>query len=124
MPDFDLPAGCSMRITASMESTAIERRRWSVAIIAADSQLKASYGARIIGGQTQKIDTPAIAVDCVCRVLSSFESGGDWLADVAKVSLDVDELTMTFSRPLAEAAPEAGGECTLTFLLNHVVALA
>jgi hypothetical protein len=128
MPEFNLPAGCTMRITARMDTTAIDRRRWSVAIFAAgaaDSDLKASYGARIIGGQIQKIDTPAIAADCICRVLSSSENGGDWLDDVAKVSTDADEdLTMTFVRPTAEDASEAGGECVLTFRFNPAVALA
>jgi hypothetical protein len=128
MPDFNLPAGCTMRITASMEAVSIDRRRWSVAIFSAaggaDSDLKASYGARIIGGQTQKIDTPAIGDDCICRVLSSSETGGDWLDDVAKVSTEADELTMTFTRPSADEAPAAGGECILTFRLNPAVALA
>ena len=128
MPDFNLPAGCSMRITASMDTAAIDRRRWSVAIFSAaggaDSDLKASYGARSLGGQTQKIDTPAIGDDCVCRVLSSSQIGDDWLADVAKVSTDADELTMTFARPSAEDAPDSGGECVLTFRFNPAIALA
>jgi hypothetical protein len=128
MPDFNLPAGCTMRITASMETASIDRHRWSVAIYsaagAADADAKASYGARIIGGQTQKIDTPAIAGDCVCRVLSSSESGGEWLADAAKVSTEADELTMTFTRPTADDAPALGGECVLTFRFNPAVALA
>jgi len=128
MPDFNLPAGCTMRITASMEAAAIDRRRWSVSIFAAaggaESDLKASYGARIIGGQTQKIDTPAIGVDCICRVQSSAQSGGDWLDDVAKLSTEADELTMTFTRPTADETPAAGGECVLTFRLNPAVALA
>ncbi len=123
MPDFDLPAGCSMRITASMETSAMDRHRWSVAIFAndgaADADPKASYGARIIGGQTQKIDTPVIKGDCVCRVASSFESGGDWLADIGKVSADgPGELTITFARPQADDEPDASGACVLTFLLN------
>jgi hypothetical protein len=129
MPDFNLPAGCTMRITASMEAASIDRRRWSVAISSAsggsDSELKASYGARIIGGQIQKIDTPAIAADCVCSVTSSSQSGDDWLADDAKVSTDAsDELTMTFTRPSAEDAADAGDECILTFRFNPAVALA
>jgi hypothetical protein len=128
MPDFNLPAGCTMHITASMDTTAIDRRRWSVAIFAAgggaDSDLKASYGARIIGGQTQKIDTPVIGADCICRVLSSSQIGDDWLDDVAKMSTEADELTMTFTRPSPDEAPAAGGECVLTFRLNPVAALA
>jgi hypothetical protein len=126
MPDFNLPAGCTMRITASMETAAIDRHRWSVAILSAgsggDGDPRARYGARIIGGQVQKIDTPAIDHDCICRVLSSSETGGDWLDDVAKVSTDEpDEVTMTFARPQPEDAPDPGGECVLTFRLNPAV---
>jgi len=128
MPDFNLPAGCTMRITASMEAASIDRRRWSVAIFSAadvgETDLKASYGARIVGGQTQKIDTPAIGADCICRVLSSSESGGGWLDDVAKTSTEADELTMSFTRPSADETPAAGGECVLTFRLNPAVAHA
>jgi hypothetical protein len=128
MPDFNLPAGCSMRITASMETTAVDRRRWSVAIYAVggpqDADPRSRYGARIVGGQTQKLDTPPIAVDCVCQVQSSSETGGDWLDDVAKVSTEADELTMTFTRPPEGGEPGAGGECVLTFRFNPAVALA
>jgi hypothetical protein len=128
MPDFNLPAGCTMRITASMDANAIDRRRWSVAILAsdgpADADPKARYGARIVGGQIQKIDTPAIGADCICRVLSSSQIGEEWLADVAKVSTDFDELTMTFARSPAEDASDTADECVLTFRLNPAVALA
>ena len=128
MPDFKLPAGCCMRITASMDTTAIDRRRWSVAIFAVDggpdADPKSRYGARIIGGQTQKLDTPPIAADCVCRVISCSESGDDWLEDVAKVSSEADELTMSFTRPAAGDTPDAGGECVLTFRFSPAVAHA
>jgi hypothetical protein len=128
MPDFNLPAGCTLRITASMDAAAIGRRRWSVAIFAvdgpADADPKARYGARIIGGQIQKIDTPAIGADCVCRVVSSSEVGEAWLEDVAKVGAEADELTMTFARPSAEDTPEVGNDCVLTFRFNPAVALA
>ena len=129
MPDFALPAGCTMRITASMETAALDRHRWSVAIFAVgagdDADAKARYGARIIGGQVQKIDTPAIEGDCICQVLSSSESGGDWLDDVVKVSTDADDaLTLTFSRPSNDDEPVVGGECTLVFRVNAAVAHA
>jgi len=129
MPDFNLPAGCTMRITASMEAASMDRRRWSVAIMAtggpADADPRARYGARIIGGQIQKIDTPAIDADCVCRVLSSSQTGGDWLDDIAKVTTDAeDDLTMTFARPRADDEADTSGDCVLTFRLNTAAAHA
>jgi len=129
MPDFNLPAGCTMRITAAMETASIDRHRWSVTILSAgadaDADPRARYGARIAGGQVQKIDTPAIDHDCICRVLSSSETSGEWLADVAKVSSDEPgEVTMTFGRPQPDDAPDAGGDCVLIFRLNPVLAHA
>jgi len=129
MPDFNLPAGCTLHIVASMETASADARRWTVAIFPAgagdDDEPKARYGARIVGGQVQKIDTPAIDADCICRVLSSSQTDGDWQADVAKVShLEDDELTMTFARPRVDDAPEAGGDCVMTFNFNRALAHA
>ena len=129
MPDFNLPAGCTMHITASMETASANARRWSVAIFPAaagdDDDAKARYGARIVGGQIQKIDTPAINADCICRVVSSSQTDGDWLEDLAKVSpVEDDELTMTFARPQVEDAPDAGGDCVMTFRFNPALAHA
>ncbi len=129
MPDFTLPAGCRMRITASMEKRANDRHRWSVALFAvgggADADPRANYGARIVGGQTQKLDTPAIQTDCVCHVVSAHETDGGWEADMAEITLDTpDDVTMIFRRPIPEGGSNSVEECVIAFQFSPALRAA
>ncbi len=124
MPDFNLPAGCRMRFSASMEKEAGARHRWSVILVLPDdaegAHPRAQYGARITSGETQRLDAAAITVDSVCRVESMVELDGGWQADVAKVTLATSsDVTMVFSRSGAADTPE---KCVLAFELIPLAA--
>ncbi len=119
MRTFALPAGCKMRITASMEKTPLVRHRWSVALFAAGGLVGsadpcASYGSRIGGGETQRIDAAAVKTDCICEVASTHEAGDGWEADLEHVTIDApDALAIRFHAPANDA--RAAEDCLLTF---------
>jgi hypothetical protein len=124
MRTFNLPAGCQMQITASMESKTPLRHRWSVALFAVGdatetAETRANYGARIGGGQTQRINAGPVDVDCICHVASTHESEGGWEADLDQVTLDVaDDFTVRFHRSSSEASEAPSDDCTLSFAFS------
>jgi hypothetical protein len=109
-----------MRITASMEAPSQDRHRWSVMLFASEaprtSDPRASYGSRIGGGETQRIDAAAVKTDCLCQVSSDHETSEGWEADTGEVTLDSpDDLAICFRRP-GEAPPsDRTGGCVLAF---------
>jgi hypothetical protein len=121
MRTFNLPAGCQMRITASMEPKTFLQHRWSVALFAVGDAAgtadpRANYGSRIGGGQTQRINAAPVDVDCICQVASTHETDGDWEADLDQVTLDEpDDFTVRFHRSASEASATPSEDCTLTF---------
>jgi hypothetical protein len=90
MYEFALPAGCRLKITASMESSSIIRRRWTVAIFAAvdPHEPRAHYGSRIGPGETRRIDAAPLKTASVCQVASQHEVGGEWKGDTDEVVAD------------------------------------
>jgi hypothetical protein len=124
MPDFNLPSGCRMRFSASMEKEAVARHRWSVALSHSDdapgSDPRAQYGALIKSGETQRLDPPAIAADCICRVAAMVEADGGWSADLGEVIVATpNDVTMVFSRPGESGTLE---KCVLAFELIPLAA--
>lgn len=120
MSTFTLPAGCRMYITASMDRDAGALHRWTVTLLeagaGADSEPRASYGSRIAGGESQRIDAPAVNADCVCEVLSTHKAGEGWEPDVGSVSLRTpDDLSIRFQRPIRAGAAETASDCILSF---------
>ncbi len=129
MSTFTLPAGCRMYITATMEADAGgPQHRWSITLLdaaaGADSDPRAAYGARIGQGQSQKIDTPAIAADCICEVLSDHQTSDGWAPDLGEVTTRTSgDLAIRFRRPAADTSfgvePEA---CVLAFRFHPPLA--
>lgn len=120
MMTFTLPAGCRMRITASMASKADGRHRWTLDLFEngapPDTEPRARYGSRIKRGETQRIDAAPVKVDCLCRLLSSHETSEGWEADIPKVTLDTpNDLSISFGRPAAAEAYDTDQDCVLAF---------
>jgi hypothetical protein len=126
MTTFTLPAGCRMRITASMEPTPADRHRWSMALYPAesgpDAEPRANYGSRIGRGETHRIDAAACVSDSRCEIRSTHETDQGWAPDVAEVTLDTpDDLSISFHRPASgEAADDLQG-CVLAIQFSPAV---
>ena len=123
MPDFNLPAGCRMRFTASMEKHAHERHRWSVTLHTSGdgpgADPRAQYGSQIARGETQRIDAPAIASDCICRVEAMTETESGWQADIASVTVaTTSDVTMEFCHPGHVGASDGAEKFVLAFELS------
>lgn len=116
MTTFTLPAGCRMRITASMEAKPADRHRWSMAVYPAEggpmAESRANYGSRVARGETHRIDAAACPTDSRCEIVSTHETEAGWAPDIAEVTLDTpDDLSISFHRPVAaDADGEAGAE--------------
>jgi hypothetical protein len=85
MHSLDMPAGSTMRLTATARSEAAAHR-WEVRVFAADARAQAPrlvYGSRIgDGDRQQRIDIPAQDMDCRLEVRARHPTtGGDWGAD-------------------------------------------
>lgn len=121
MQSFNLPAGCQMRIIATMEPKTLSTHRWSVALFAvADGPGKAdpraNYGSRISAGETQRINAGPVDVDCVCEVASSYRLDERWEADQHQVTLDAaHDYVVRFHPPQAKEGARPSEDCTLSF---------
>ena len=121
MRSFNLPAGCQMRISATMEPKTLSRHRWSVALfavgdVAGKADPRANYGSRIAGGETQRINAGPVDVDCICEVTSSHQLDERWEADQDQVTLDAaDDFVVRFHRSTSEAGASPSEDCTLSF---------
>jgi hypothetical protein len=111
-----------MRITASMEAAAQARHRWHVAVFSAaepsaSATPRASYGARIGAGETQRIHAASLETDSVCHVSATLETTFGSEPDVGEVTLDgPDDLKIRFYRRGSIKATDGEDEdCTLAF---------
>lgn len=104
-----------------MEAAAQARHRWHVAVFAAEPEgaasPRATYGARIGAGETQRIDAASLETDSVCHVSATLETMLGSEADVGEVTLDApDDLKIRFHRRGAIKATDGEEEdCTLAF---------
>jgi hypothetical protein len=121
MRSFNLPAGCQMRISATMEPKTLSKRRWSVALfavgdVAGKSDPRANYGSRIGGGETQSINAGTVDVDCICEVTSSHQLDERWEPDQDQVTLDAaEDFVVRFHPSTSEASDSPSEDCTLSF---------
>jgi hypothetical protein len=121
MRSFNLPAGCQMRISATMEPKTLSKHRWSVALFAVGAGAgkadpRASYGSRIGGGDTQRINAGAVDVDCICEVTSSHQIDERWEVDLDQITLDAaDDFVVRFHRSPSEGSASPSEDCTLSF---------
>ena len=118
MHAFYLPAGCRMKITASMEEPAVSRHRLTVGIFTVGNteEPRATYGSRIGAGETQRIDAPPLKVASICRVASEHEVGRNWDSDACEVLADRPaDVALRFGRSAADSAVDAADACVLGF---------
>ena len=125
MPDY-LPAGCRMRITASMKngqrSSSLEHRAApSAGRTPTRAPTRRPHRGRPDPG---KLDTPATR-PTACAVVSAHETDGGWEADIAEIRLDTpDDVTMIFRRPIPEGGSNAVEECVLAFQFSPALRAA
>jgi len=118
MYEFGLPAGCQLKITASMESASMVRHRWAVAIFAVGDphEPQAHYGSRIGPGETRRIDAAPLKTACVCQVASQHEVGRDWVGDTDEVVADAPaNLAVRFRMGEVRERLEGEESCLLSF---------
>jgi hypothetical protein len=121
MYEFSLPAGCRLKITASMENASMVRHRWTVSIFALSDlhEPKAHYGSRISPGQIQRIDAAPLKTACVCRVASQHEVGRDWASDIDELIAEAPaDLAVRFRMDDAQEHQEDAETCLLSFEFN------
>jgi hypothetical protein len=129
MTTFTLPAGCSMRMTASMEPTDTVKHRWGMALYLAEggpaAEPQASYGSRIGRGETQRIDAAPHASSRRCEIQSAHEAGQGWEPDLAEVTLDTpDDLSISFHHPSAGEAKSERQACVFAIHFSPAISPA
>ena len=121
MHSLDMPAGSTMRLTATARSD-VAAHRWEVRVFAADARAEAPrlvYGSRIgDGDRQQRIDIPVQDMDCRLEVRARHATtGGVWGDD--KLTVIADEpgrLDLGFSEASHPLAHD--NDVMLSFLLT------
>jgi hypothetical protein len=121
MHRLDMPAGSTMRLTATARSN-VAAHRWDIRVFAAGADADSPrlvYGSRIgDGDRQQRVDIPAQDMDCRLEVRGRHATtGGDWGDD--KLTVMDDEpgrLELGFSDALQAGAHD--NDVVLSFVLT------
>lgn len=109
MHSLDLPAGSTMRLTATARPH-VAPHRWDMLVFTADGPSDAhprlTYGSEIGGeDREQRIEVPPQDKDCRVEVISRHAIVGGWKDDFLSLSQDLPGLlTLAFSDPSAAGA--------------------
>lgn len=101
MPDLVVPAGASVRFTATARGDR-GPHRWDIAVRpAAGGEARLTFGSRIGGRDLdQRVDIPAQDVDCRFEIQSRHETAQGWEDDRASAEEDTpDRLSIGFCDP-------------------------
>jgi hypothetical protein len=99
MDSLDLPAGASVRLTATARPD-YGLHRWDIRVVAATGGASRAAGGARIGGRDvhQRLDIPPQDVDCRLEVSASHAAAGGWAADRGSRTDDTpDRLLIGFS---------------------------
>jgi hypothetical protein len=109
MRSLDLPAGSTIRLTATARPN-VARHRWDMLVFTAggpgDAHPRLTFGSEIGGDdREQRIDVPAQDKDCRVEVTSRHAIAGGWKDDFLSIDQDTPALlTMAFSDSSAASA--------------------
>jgi hypothetical protein len=121
MHSLDMPAGSTMRLTATARSD-VAAHRWDIRVFAAGAGAEAPrlvYGSHIgDGDRQQRVDIPAQDMDCRLEVRARHATtGGDWGDDKLTVIDDASgRLDLGFSDPSHAGAHD--NDVVLSFVLT------
>jgi hypothetical protein len=121
MHSLDMPAGSTMRLTATARSE-VAAHRWAVRVFAAGAGAEAPrlvYGSHIgDGDRQQRIDFPAQDMDCRLEVRARHATtGGEWADDKLTV-LDEEPGRLALGFSDASQAVAHDNDVVLSFVLT------